>query len=172
MMTSEDVFKEQIIKKEKTKKDKIKKLIILTLAVTFCITLPGIIGIEPSTVIIFVVMFATYYVINLFNVEYEYAYTNGTLDIDCIRNKSRRKTVFSGDVSEFEIMAHISDTGHLGQYSSLKTKDFSSGEILGNTYVFVASYKGKNQKFIIEPNNEILNLMYQKLGVRKFFKKM
>lgn len=43
----------------------------------------------------------------------------GSLDIDVIMNKSKRKTVFQGNATEFEVFAHIDDKEHLAMYENL-----------------------------------------------------
>lgn len=165
-----EIFKEQIVKKESSDKDNKKRIIIICLSIIISIGLFMLLGF-PSIVIILIVMFISYRFINNLNKEYEYIYTNGFFDIDCIYNKAKRKRVFSGTVSNFEIMTHFNDKQHLENYSNLETKDYSSGEIYGNTYVFVSSYENKKYKFIIEPNIDILNAMSFNLTSRKLFKK-
>ena len=101
------------------------------------------------------------------NVEFEYSYTNGYLDIDIIRNRSRRKQIFSGAVADFEIMAHITDNEHLSKYKELPEVNFSSGDILPATYVFITVYKGKKCRFVIEPKDELLKAMLTDLTPRR-----
>ena len=86
-------------------------------------------------------------------------------------NRTKRKKVFEGNVSEFEIMAHIDDKEHLAMYENIPVENFSSGEVLGNTYVFVATYKGKRKRFIIEPREDILMAMRVDLTPRRMFLK-
>ena len=44
-------------------------------------------------------------------IEYDYTFTNGTLDIAKIYNNSRRKKLLTTDVKEFEVLAPTSDDG-------------------------------------------------------------
>ncbi len=171
----EDLYVEQIVEKEETKKDRVKKFIIVIIAcaVSMVLSIPQLFGgpINASPLIIVVAIIANYFFKKL-NIEYEYLYTNGVLDIDCIYNKSKRKNIFSAQVSEFIVMAHIDDTEHLSGYSALPIKDFSSGEVYGNTYMFITYYNKEKIKVIIEPNEKLLKgmLMYmtpKKLFVRK-----
>ena len=41
------------------------------------------------------------------NVEYEYVFVNGDLDIDKIMNKARRKRMFSVDADQMELLAPV-----------------------------------------------------------------
>lgn len=167
-----DLFKEQIVKKIRTTRDSLKAAAIIAAGIVLAFAAIMFFGVGGGLVITFIIAFAVFYLINRLNIEYEYAYTNGYLDIDCIYNRSKRKNLFSGVVSEFDIMAHIDDKERFAVYEQLKTKDYSSGEILGNTYVFVSRYKGSKMKFIIEPNEEILSAMLHDLTPRKLFKKV
>lgn len=119
--------------------------------------------------IVGVIGFIGYRQITGFNVEFEYVYTNGILDIDIIKNRSRRKNIFSAGVADFEIMAHISDTEHLAQYDTLPSVDFGSGETKENTYVFVTVVRGSKKRFIIEPKPELLKAMLTDLTPRRLF---
>ena len=47
--------------------------------------------------------------------------------------------------------------------------DFSSGKKKENTYVFVANYKNKKKRFIIEPCEEILKAVYVDLSPRRAY---
>ena len=102
-----------------------------------------------------------------FNIEFEYSYTDGILDIDIIRNRSRRKQIFSAAVADFEIMAHIKDTEHLSPYKELPEINMASGDVLDNTYTFVTVYNGKRCRFVIEPKPELLKAMLVDLTPRK-----
>lgn len=166
-----DVFKEQIVKKEDTKKDMRKRAAIISGAAFFSIGSYYLLGISSLPLILVIIIIA-YFLINRTFIEYEYIYTNGLLDIDCIYNKSKRKHILTVNTDSFDIMAHIDDKEHLAPYENLKIKDFSSGEIYGNTYVFVTYYKGEKVKFIIEPNEEMLEIMNIALTPRRLFKKI
>lgn len=177
-----DYFKEQLVKKEYTKQDGKKRIIILVISAVVLYFLWNVVEsvaiLNPDyyySLMLLLVVFAALIVlydvrlINNLNKEFEYAYTSSNLDIDVIINKKRRKTVFSGCTEEFEIMAPYGDTQHLAMYDGLKTKDFSSGVIKENTYVFVTVYKGKKMKFIFEPCPEIVRAIKTDLSSRRLF---
>lgn len=179
-----DFFKEQLVAKEFTKQDKIKKLVIIIAAAVIILLLWEVINSVAYlnqdyfyslmlllVILVGIVIFITIRLITNLSREYEYAYTSGNLDIDVILNKTKRKRVFSGYAEEFEVMAYIDDGQHLAMYDNLKTKDFSSGIKKENTYVFVAVYKGKKRKFVIEPCDEILKAMRTDLTPRRMFLK-
>lgn len=184
-----DVYMEQIVKKEFDQKDRSKRLYIIGIAIAvilflwqICQDSAGAAFAEGndkmgyaftllSLIIVGIIIFVAVIKIKELNCEFEYAYTNGTLDIDVIMNRKKRKRVFEGNVSEFEVMAHIDDKEHLAIYDNIPTENLGSGEVLGNTYVFVTTYKGKRKKFIIEPREDILMAMRKDLTPRRMFLK-
>ena len=87
----DDFYTEQLIKKQADSKDTLKKvgLIALTVvSVLLVFVIPVGIILPVVMIVIDVLMFR-----NL-NVEYEYVFVNGDLDIDKIMNKARRKRMF------------------------------------------------------------------------------
>lgn len=166
-----DIFKEQMIKKLPSTKDMVLKALII--AATVILVLAGFLFIPSIAPLLAAgVIFLAYYGIGMQNIEYEYIYTNGELDIDCIYAKSRRKRMFSADVKEFDIMTHVEDKEHIRDFDSAEVvKDYSSGKVTENTYAFLYTYKGKRTKFIIEPNDTILKAFGMAIPRRKFFTK-
>ena len=182
-----DKFIEQLVTKDFDKKDRIKWICFVGLGMIIGSFLWKVFmngatkaRIEGNDSLFFTFMFLLilfigldiYLVIKLIkqlNLEFEYSYTNGILDIDIIKNRSKRIRIFEGVVSEFEVMAHIKDEGHLTMYSNLSIANYSSGKELKNTYVFVSTYKGKKRKFVIEPKEEMIKAMYTDLTPRRMF---
>lgn len=182
-----DVYKEQLVKHEMDQRDKSKRLYIIGIAIAILLFLWQICMDSASasfaegndrmgyafTLLSLIIAGIDIYIaikkIKELNREYEYAYTNGSLDIDVILNCSKRKRVFEGVVSEFEVMAHIDDKEHLAMYSKLPVENYASGEVLKNTYVFVTTYKGKRKRFIIEPREDILMDIRKELTPRRLF---
>ena len=89
------------------------------------------------------------------NVEYEYLYVNGDLDIDKIMHKAKRKRVFSMNVNDLEMLAPI-DAIELRQYQRAKVLDYSSGTGRGRLYALVVTDHGQQKKIIFEPNDTIV----------------
>ncbi len=168
-----DVFKEQLVKRQGNTKDTIKKALIIVSAML--ISLISLLIPILQSFFLFIVAglcFGAYYLLSLQNVEFEYIYTNGELDIDIIQNKSKRKRIFNGFVKDFEIMAHLEDKVHEGDFSTATgVCDYSSGVVKPNSYAFLTTYKGKKLKIIIEPNETMLQAFSTVLTPRKLFKK-
>ena len=104
-----DIFVEQLVKKQKTGKDYLRIVACLVgvfaalFAMTFGMAIQGI------GFIIFVVccalIYAMYLLITATNMEYEYCFTNGSLDVDKVINRRSRKRMLSLNTRKIEIMA-------------------------------------------------------------------
>ena len=93
------------------------------------------------------------------NLEYEYQFYNGELDIDQIAGKQKRRRVFSIRLRDIDIMAQTG-TGILKEYHNLKKYDCTSNQ--GNiTYTIIVDHCGNKIQLLIEPNEELLlNMKY------------
>jgi hypothetical protein len=152
-----DVFKEQIIKREPSFKDKAIRVCLWCVVVLVGIAVFLYIAPQLGFLAWIALGFGARFLSGYFNVEYEYIFTNGEFDIDVIYDRSRRKRVFSGNVKQFEIIAHIDDKAHEASFSGAQeTKDFSRGVSGPDTYVFLTADKGKKLKVIIDPNEKML----------------
>ena len=103
------------------------------------------------------------------NVEYEYLFVNGDLDVDKIMSRAKRKRMFSMNVSEMELLAP-SDAPELRQYQNAKTLDFSSGTGQAKLYTLVVADHGELKKVVFEPNETIIEGFFV-LAPRKVIRK-
>ena len=154
-----DVFKEQIVKRKSSTKDGFIRfgliLAVLLVAIIAFSVIP-----QFAPFVILAAGFGAWFLTSFLKVEYEYAFTDGELDIDAIYNRSRRKRLFSARVNDFEIMAHVEDKMRMGDFQgAVETHDYSSGVVGNNTYAFMVNYKGKRTKIIIEPNEVMLKAL-------------
>lgn len=151
-----DYYTEQLVKKQTDMKDMlIKAVLIAVTIVSFLIVLMFPVGlILPIALIVLDV-----FMFRRLNVEYEYLFLNGDLDIDKIMNKSKRKKVFSASVSDMELFAPV-DAVELRQYQNARTFDFSSGDKQAKRYTMVISGKGELKKVVMEPNDTIVEGLY------------
>ena len=166
-----DVFNEQIVKRQGNFSDTLKRvgitiLVIVIFFVSFAFLQAFAVFVGAAAV------FGGIYLMSFLNVEYEYVYTNGELDIDIIYNRSRRKRLFSTVVKDFEIMAHVEDRMREGAFGGAQeTINCHSGEIGPNTYAFLATIKGKRTKVIFEPNDKMLKAIGTSLSRSKMHMK-
>ena len=151
-----DYYTEQLVKKQTDMKDMLVKAVLVAVTiVSFLIVLMFPVGlILPIAMIVLDV-----FMFRRLNVEYEYLFLNGELDIDKIMNKAKRKKVYSAGVADMEIFAPV-DAVELRQYQNARTYDFSSGNGQAKRYAMVISGSGELKKVIIEPNDTIIEGFY------------
>ncbi len=151
-----DVFNEQLVTKENTLKDNIMKASIIVGAVLM-IMISSMILVGFLMPITLIVMFVAIFLMRRLNVEFEYVFTSGDLDIDKIFNKNKRKHFITVDVRKFEIMAPVDSKDHAAELSNYqKIVDCSSGNKKDNTYAAMLVRDGKREKLILEPNEKML----------------
>ncbi len=158
-MAYNDVFKEQLVEKQKNSKDTMKKVgigvagVILIFIVTMLPLVQNfLLPIGAAIIWVMVILIRRY------NIEYEYIFTNGELDVDKIMNRSKRKRAFSIDVRKFNVFVkadHADAPREISQ--SAKVLDFSSGTVNENTYYAVFEHEGKKTQMIIEPNETLFD---------------
>ncbi len=147
-----DFYTEQLIKKQRNMKDimKIVLLVVLAAASVFFVFL------IPMAIIVPVIVIAVVFIlIRRMDVEYEYLYVNGDLDIDKIMHKERRKKLFSSNVDNMELLAP-ERAEELKNFRNAKVLDYTSGVEGARRYVFVAKEKGELVKVVFEPNDDII----------------
>lgn len=161
-----DFYTEQLIKKQTSGRDVFIKAIMAALAALSLLS----IFFTPLGILFFVIMIGVNVVVfRRLNVEYEYLFVNGDLDIDKIMNRSKRKRMYSVTVAEMELLAPV-DSVELRQYQRTKTLDYSSGNGEGRKYALVAGTKGELTKVIFEPNDTIVEGFYM-LAPRKVIRR-
>lgn len=150
-----DYYTEHLVKQKPTVKTYAMKaaLIVVTILSFFLMLF------IPFGFLIPVIMFfVDVFMLRRLDLEFEYLYVNGDLDIDKIMAKQSRKRVFSTNVKDIEIMAPVG-YAELKPYENLKTIDCSSAMPNHKVYGLVANYKGQNVKILFEPNETILQGM-------------
>lgn len=157
-----DFYTEQLIKKRTGTKELFIKALLVAVAIASVFS----VFIIPMGIIIPVIFVAlAWFLITRMDVEYEYLYVNGDLDIDKIMHKSKRKRVFSVSVDEIELLAPA-DSARIGQFRNTTTLDLSSGSADARKYVLVAAKNGQMTKLVFEPNDTIVEGMFM-LAPRK-----
>ena len=158
-----DYYTEQLVKKQAGMKDIVIKaaLVAVTIVSVLIVFLfPFGIILPVLAVILDVLMFRR------LNVEYEYLFVNGDLDIDKIMNKAKRKRMFSANVNDLEILAPADSI----EVQKAKTYNYSSGSGQAALYALVVSERGEQKKIIFEPNDTIVEGFYM-MAPRKVVRK-
>lgn len=153
---------EQLVKQQKTAATTIKKagLVAITVLSLFLSL------IHPMLIWVTVILIAVdVFLFRRMNVEFEYVYFNGDLDVDRILNMQSRKRVFSTNIKEMEVIAPAGAT-ELRPFQSVKVLDFSTHNPADKAYEMVTQFKGEMVRAVFNPNDKILNEM-RNLAPRK-----
>lgn len=153
-----DIFNEQIVKKERTAADTVKSLAILSISIFVSILLTVFIpyiGIMLAVLVIWLGLT----LVGRLKKEFEYAFTNGDLDIDVIFNKAKRKRIISIDSKRILGFQNIKSLHQLPKEAQ-KVVDCSSGLESANLYALTYDVDHKKTIFLIEPNEQILKGIY------------
>lgn len=159
-----DVFIEYLVKKRLSGNDRLR-LTLITVAATLLIgglLVAGILFMQ-WLVIIFplecVVIYGWWKVLGLFRVEFEYALTNGELDVDKITAQARRKRLITVDFRKIDILAPVGGE-HQRNFESgnFKTKiDASiSPDSKGAYFLTIQHPKLGPTRLIFNPDERIL----------------
>ena len=154
-----DLYSELLVKKKQTAKDMVVKygLIVLTVIMAIGGLLVNGLLLVPAVAL----GVACYFVIPKTDLEYEYLFVNGELDIDMIMSKSKRKRVKSLNITECDIMAPL-NSHRMDYYNSnqkLKVQDFSSGNPEHKRFAIVCRDGADTCKVIIEPDEILAKTM-------------
>lgn len=170
-----DIFVEQLVKKKRDSRDYMK--IILSVAAAFVIiALLGLLsGFVPFVgmfmlIIVIGLIYGLYLIITSINVEYEYAFTNGELDVDVIISARRRKRLTAFDVSDMEIMAERSHS-EFGRYMDNPKieKLYACADKEADDVCFaVYTKEGYSHMLLFSPNEKIKE-GFKALAPRKVF---
>ena len=162
-----DAYSELLIKKETTVKDRLIK--VLVIAVIVLAVLAGFM--QPLAWLLALgAGIGAYFLFPNLDLEFEYVYVNGELDIDKIMSKMKRKKVKSLDLSKMEIMAPVKShrLDHQNHNSNLKVYDFSSGNQSHKIYAMIITDDKDLCKVLLEPDEELLKNI-EKSCPRKVF---
>lgn len=159
-----DFYTEQLLKKKTVMTDVLIKIGMIAATVLSFFS----IFIIPFAILIPVIFIAAdVYVFRMLDLEYEYLYFNGDLDIDKIMSKSSRKRVFEVNMKDVEIVAPVGSDA-LRPFDNIRAKDYSSREAGRKLYKMVILTGGKKSAIIFEPNEAVLQGM-QMISPRKVY---
>lgn len=164
-----DMFIEKIVRRRKGPVDFMLMFLIIigTIGLSFLtlVYIPGL-----STIIIIALFYLAYIFLSKLNVEYEYAVTNGDLDIDKIINQKKRKRMFSGNCKEFEVVAKVNSSQYTREIQECKNvKDFSSHSKTAEVWFISMRNEGKHTVVLFEPLPQMIE-NFRIFIPRKIFK--
>lgn len=151
-----DIFIEKIVQKRKDTKD---YLIIVGIVFLALVLMLLVLNYIPGMTFIFIIVigYLGYLLITSRNIEYEYAVTNGDLDIDKIIAQRKRKRVFSANCRVFEIVAKLNSSHFSDHYKSYKNQlNCTSSLNNENVYFAVLNYNKQQTVLYFEPSEKML----------------
>ncbi len=151
-----DVFEEILISRKKTGADTAKKIGMI--AVVVLIAAVGVLFMPLLLIVALLAGFGAYYLMQNLDIEYEYQYVNGDIDVDKIMNKSRRKKAGSYDLANLEYIAPSSshELDSYMQRGGIKVIDYSSGKGAEKTVTAVYNGEGGLQAVVFEGLTETI----------------
>jgi len=161
-----DLYTELLVKKTASLGDKALKIVLIGLTI-----LAGLAGIFISSYV-FLAFIALavidYLLLPSLDLEYEYLYVNGELDIDKIMSRTKRKHAASYSINQAEVVAPVKshELDYYRQDKNIKVRDFSSREPEAGIFAMIISREDKREMILFEPNEVILNDM-RRIAPRK-----
>lgn len=150
-----DSYSELLVKKEQIGKDKAIKFLLIGL-----IAATAVVGVifTLAWILTLGLGIAAYFILPNLDLEYEYVYVNGELDIDKIMAKSKRKRVQSFDLAKMEIMAPVNShrMDYQNHNTKLKVLDFSSGNMQHKIFAMIIPDEKEVCKVLFEPDQELI----------------
>ncbi len=151
-----DLYSEYLVKKQPTTKDAVIRYGLIALTVLFAAA--GLFMIPLLLIVAVALAVACYFIIPKTDMEYEYLFVNGELDIDAVMAKSKRKKVKSLDIREADLIAPLNS--HRMDYyngnTKLKTLDYSSGDPSHRRFAVITKSENENCRIIIEPDEHMI----------------
>jgi len=154
-----DIFLEKIVTRKKTAIDSliIVGVIIGVIVAFFVISMIPQVA-QFSMFILVGLGYGAFRLITSRNIEYEYAVTNGDIDIDKIVSQRKRKRIFSARCKDFDIVAPVKSSHYTQNISSFKNKiECVSSMNDEGIYFFTLKYKGEQTVVYFQPTEKMLN---------------
>ncbi len=162
MFESNDTFVEDAVKSKPTGSQ--GAIRIASLVITIILAIATLMGVflPFSAVLCIIFIVTTFIIMGNKNIEFEYDYTNGSLEIAKIINNEKRKKIVSVESAEIRQIAAIGTNESL-KYDNVKMKiyDCSAHDEDVKDYILVAHNEEKNYDFkvLFSPSEKLINAM-------------
>jgi hypothetical protein len=161
-----DFYSEHLVKKRTEAKDVLVKIVMIVLTL-FCILFHRAIplGIVVSALLIA----ADVFIFRMLDIEYEYMYINGEMDIDMVIHKARRKRMCTVSLKDAELVAP-SNCPEMLVHKKVPALDYSSKRPDAETYEILVNASGVRKRIIFEPKQAVVEDMWMR-APRKVIRK-
>lgn len=164
-----DIFMEYMVKKKKETRDYLFAVSMLLLALLTSIVILYLAAFVVSYtmglefLLVVGAWYGAYLLIRRRNVEYEYTFTNGELDVDAIYAKRRRNHMLTVRVRDMDICAPV----YTGQYqeayikhAGIKSSFFAASSMVSRSLYFADfQYNGETVRLLFEPPTSMIDKM-------------
>ncbi len=151
-----DFYSEHLVKKRREAKDVLIKAVMIILTL-FCILFYRLMPL--GIVVCALLIAADVYVFRMLDIEYEYMYLNGEVDIDMIIHKSRRKRMCTVNIKDAELIAP-SKSPEMMIHKRVPALDYSSKMPNAQTYDILVNAAGVRKRIVFEPKKEVIEDMW------------
>jgi hypothetical protein len=153
-----DNFYEQLVVTHKTGIYKFMNVCVYIFGLIAVISMALI----PVFIVSLLIAVACFFGKKKFYVEYEYAFTNGEIDIDKIVEMKKRKRVMSFQIKEVELLAP-EDSYYVKDFTNKPSDIESFYPVTTDNKIYVAMITGGNRRTMLRfvPDDEFLNLCYK-----------
>lgn len=169
-----DIFVEQLIRRKRRGIDYIKAalcafaILIVLLAMPLLMQIPYV-G-SFALLLLAGVIYLIYNVIISVNIEYEYCFTNGALDIDKIVAARRRKRMTEVNAREIEMMGTTGNHAFRGYMENREIKKVYACSAVDDEGVYFVLYSKGGQKYLLLFNpNDTIKDGFRRLNPQKVF---
>lgn len=162
-----DTYKEQNVRKAVTTNDTIRKfaLILSAISLSGALLLISMMILSQyfllAIVISIFLIYGAFYLLKDLQVEYEYLYTNGDLDIDKIMGQRKRKRLVTVEMLKVTKFEKYTDNVEFDEEKTVV--DASSNYDEEHWYIEFSSKKYGECYLIFTPNEEMLDLIIHAL---------
>ncbi|MBQ1598995.1 MAG: hypothetical protein IIT72_01060 [Lachnospiraceae bacterium] len=159
-MYLQDLHVENFVSRKPSTVSKVLKIVMIVLAViTF------VLGLVVPYLLIMPLLFAAlawYYQMNS-QIDFDYSYTNGVIEIAKVMNKSRRKQMLSVEMKDVVVVA-VSKSDPVRAYVGrrMKTYDCTAHEEGVKYYCMIfknPDHSNQEEKLLFQPDEEFLDAM-------------
>lgn len=164
-----DIFVEQLIKRKSRPTDFLK--LFLCMAASFAVIM--LLFIFGGMLVFITAAVLLYLIYNLglsINVEYEYCFTNGALDVDKIIAARKRKRLTELNARDIEIMATIKNPAFKDYMKNRGIKKIDACSSLKDDGVCFVIYNKDNKRYMLLFNpNDTIKDGFRRLNPQKVF---
>lgn len=167
-----DTFTEYMVAKRKNASDWLKIFAAIVGALALSVALGFVAAISDSMLFmlwfaLFVVAwYGVYVIISRQNIEYEYTFTNGELDVDAIYSKRRRVHILTVRVRTFDICAPVFDEKYKDRYLAAKNIKYiyKVASSMESERLYFADFlqNGDTVRLCFEPSDKMIE------GIQRF----